>query len=348
MARDARNAPQSAVKQCVDTDNGAIGYGCEVKPSLIPSAGRGLFTCRSVAAGKLITQYDGEIISFEEGRILQQQGGHSHIRSLVPQHTCISGLQEPLPGRGGGSFANHSTEFRNAQFKKLLKDGCKEEIWLVATQDVSGGSEIYLDYGETGNPMRHPSLHRAKSRKRPEVIRYHFLKHKPMTFDDVVKVAKEAVGLNGPMTPQISKAIYAEIETEHAGQSMFGSVIFFRLDRSCQRGEWDEGDIKKRSSNGKKINIRSRSDNSIIWMPLHLFVCVKTTWKRYLISDNDEQDSDEEGQDYDSVLIDEPVPAKAHSPRLHNISGNKRRFSESSEPVDVSVDDTVRRTESQL
>lgn len=59
----------------------SIGSGVSVLPSVIEGAGNGLFAERAFAKNELITEYYGEIISYEDAAARRDAGQHTHIRS---------------------------------------------------------------------------------------------------------------------------------------------------------------------------------------------------------------------------------------------------------------------------
>jgi hypothetical protein len=114
-----RKSPEFAV---------VIGSGVEVKKSTIAGAGRGLFAAVAFNVGEYVTEYDGELISWNEAVERRAAGRASHIRTLESQHCAIDGRElEPRSGRGGASFINDSKDGRvNVKFVTLtcLK-GCE-------------------------------------------------------------------------------------------------------------------------------------------------------------------------------------------------------------------------------
>jgi len=73
-------------------------------------SGNGLWTCRPFHKNDLITEYCGPLIDYEKACKLRKQGKHTHVRVLNSQWLYINGLQEPLPGVGGASFANDARD----------------------------------------------------------------------------------------------------------------------------------------------------------------------------------------------------------------------------------------------
>jgi hypothetical protein len=147
-----------------------IGHGVEARASTLGAeAGLGLFVTSPIAAGALITEYDGERIDWKTAR----ERSASHIRSVQKLRTAIDGLRVPETGRGGGSFANDTVLLAqstttnivrsptNAAFVtlKLKADDTEEAAFsniaaeriavaLVATRDIAADEEVFVSYGD--------------------------------------------------------------------------------------------------------------------------------------------------------------------------------------------------------
>ena len=140
-----------------------INDGVEVKESGVPNAGLGLWATRAFAKGSLITEYDGEGISYAEAIKRRDAGVSTHIKSLDPMHLCIDGrgLTAASNGRGGASFANdpYTTPYRrNTVF--VTKQGVKGSVprlgfgslsrcFLQATRAIAPGEELFVSYGDS-------------------------------------------------------------------------------------------------------------------------------------------------------------------------------------------------------
>lgn len=138
-----------------------VGLGVEVRPSLIPGAGAGLFTTRPFAAGELVTGMEGKIITHQEAEELKKLGLHTHVRTLISHCLCLDGLRTfPAPqGVGGGSYcndANGSEVFlhcgkrltNNAELlQKALIHGSLSVCFVRATQPIATGEEVLVAYG---------------------------------------------------------------------------------------------------------------------------------------------------------------------------------------------------------
>ena len=89
-----------------------IGSGIYVTKSGIGEhSGRGLFASNTFERGEVITVYDGIIVfSADLPRASSHAGKALTHAAKIPKTDCtILGLKFPYTGRGGGSFANHSS-----------------------------------------------------------------------------------------------------------------------------------------------------------------------------------------------------------------------------------------------
>ena len=134
-----------------------IGDGVCVKQSSLPNANMGLWATRPFHKNQVITEYDGDVITWDQAINEQLRFRSSHFRSLMFGDSVIAGLEEPVCGRGGGSFANDN-HVVNAKFIKTEKEGHRSgrtgllvmaQIWLKATRDIMAGDEIFVNYGCT-------------------------------------------------------------------------------------------------------------------------------------------------------------------------------------------------------
>ena len=125
-----------------------IGNGVEVKESMLADAGRGLFAQRDFSKGSIVTEYAGTKLrdKFDAARCFPQ----THINHCsaafhgqLSNDIYIDGICDPIPGSGGGSFANHQAKQDcNADFAVI--DG---NVFLKATKHITTGDEIYVHCG---------------------------------------------------------------------------------------------------------------------------------------------------------------------------------------------------------
>ncbi|WP_394791382.1 SET domain-containing protein [Rhodoferax sp.] len=102
--------------------------------------GKGVFALRDIAAGEVVAEYVGEIISWQEA-----QDRHPHDPSQ-PNHTFYFHVDADrvIDANYGGNasrWINHACE-PNCETDE--QDG---RIFIVALQDIAAGEELNYDYG---------------------------------------------------------------------------------------------------------------------------------------------------------------------------------------------------------
>eukprot|EP00667_Euglena_gracilis_P019395 EG_transcript_20791 len=174
MARTSFDLYQDLYQQNIQRRAATIGHGVEVRPSLIPGAGCGLFATVPFKRNDLITGVDGKLITHAEADLLKAKGEHTHIRTLLRQHLAVDGLKvHPAPeGRGGGTYANdgrgHEDFPNNAEFKIVpILDGTLPLCFLKAKEDIEEGDEILTSYGRQYWQIHETVLQRLAMSKQP-------------------------------------------------------------------------------------------------------------------------------------------------------------------------------------
>ena len=127
-----------------------VGNGVEVKQSLIPDAGKGLFATVAFDKNDYITEYDGFYMSKDEARSLSPRKT-THFRT-ADSDTVIDGFKDPMRavGHGGASFANDGKRpgSNNSKFKRVWDSKfVVYRVFLVATERIEPGDEILVSYG---------------------------------------------------------------------------------------------------------------------------------------------------------------------------------------------------------
>lgn len=145
-----------------------VGNGVEIRRSQT-GFGLGLFATRDFAKGEPITAYTGKLVSHETARKLPHTAT-THMRSHVAMTWALDGLflpsgipitnpPEQLRGRGGAAMVNDArgTEYsNNAEFTfydsqknsdPWVKDPKERITYLVATEPIPKGKEIFTSYG---------------------------------------------------------------------------------------------------------------------------------------------------------------------------------------------------------
>jgi hypothetical protein len=113
-------------------------YQVEIKTSLLPNAGKGLFTSIARKRNVKLVPYAGERIKDETGNV---EG--SYVLEYKTNHFIDCGKQTNCCA---GRFVNDA---RNSKQKncRFVYDKIKDEVWLVSTRHIKSNEELYCDYG---------------------------------------------------------------------------------------------------------------------------------------------------------------------------------------------------------
>ncbi|MEI6020968.1 MAG: SET domain-containing protein [Bacteroidota bacterium] len=115
-----------------------------VKTSLLPNAGKGLFTDKAIKKDSKIIEYKGEIIDWKEytKRVKEDKDGYLFF---ISNKRCIDAFSTP---RFKARFANDAEGlsrvkgFKNNAVYDIFGDQC----FIVATRDIKAGEEIFVSY----------------------------------------------------------------------------------------------------------------------------------------------------------------------------------------------------------
>lgn len=102
---------------------------CNGVAAVESAMGWSLMATRDFPAGHGITQYVGEVISYDEARRRSSAGRGSHLCSFKPMSLCVDGLKYGVPGLGGASLANHSSTNSNAKYLLLPLQLCLSQCF---------------------------------------------------------------------------------------------------------------------------------------------------------------------------------------------------------------------------
>ena len=115
-----------------------------VKRSVLPGAGKGLFTTKPIKKGARIAEYKGKITTWKD--VNQQEGSNPYIYYVKRNHMIDAKPYRKAKAR----FANDASGFKkikglvnNAQY---LEDGLR--VFIEARKNIPAGSEILVDYGK--------------------------------------------------------------------------------------------------------------------------------------------------------------------------------------------------------
>jgi SET domain-containing protein len=116
----------------------------EVKRSLLPKAGKGLFTKNLIKKGTKIVEYKGEIIGWKEymKRVEEDRDGYLFY---INDKRCIDAFPTPE------HVARYANDAAGLVRVKGLRNNCVYEIegnkcFIVATRNIKPGEEIFVSY----------------------------------------------------------------------------------------------------------------------------------------------------------------------------------------------------------
>lgn len=115
-------------------------HNLEVKTSLLPNAGLGLFALRDFSAGEVVCVYSGTVYSLKES---QQLIDKDYV-VFVSLNIHVDARNHPAVR---ARYANHNFDPTKVN-GKLHRQPALRRALIVATHDISKGEEIYIDYGK--------------------------------------------------------------------------------------------------------------------------------------------------------------------------------------------------------
>lgn len=121
-----------------------------LKKSLIPGAGKGLFTKTQFTRGDIVCEYEGEIVTWAECERRADEGHEGYV-FFITKHRCIDAYFTP---EAMARYANDAKGIgrveglkNNAQYEIKVRQGVKRGF-IVATRTINPGDEILVDYGD--------------------------------------------------------------------------------------------------------------------------------------------------------------------------------------------------------
>jgi SET domain-containing protein len=116
----------------------------QVRKSLLPKAGKGLFTLKPIRKGTRIIEYKGRIKTWKEASA--EDGSNPYIFYVKRDHVIDAKPYRKAKAR----FANDARGLKkikglvnNAQY---VEDGLR--VFIEAKQDIPAGAEILVGYGK--------------------------------------------------------------------------------------------------------------------------------------------------------------------------------------------------------
>jgi len=115
-----------------------------VKDSLLPNAGKGLFTNVPIKKGDYVTEYKGKITTWKE--VNHVEGTNGYIM-YVTRNKVIDAR------RTKAALARYANDAKGLQKVKGLTNNCvyendKNRVYIKAVKNIPAGTEIFVDYGK--------------------------------------------------------------------------------------------------------------------------------------------------------------------------------------------------------
>lgn len=117
-----------------------------VKKSILPNAGKGLFTKKFIPKGTKIVEYKGRITTWKEAEPNKNKGENKYIYYVKRNHVINA---EPYKK----ALARYANDARGiARVKGITNNAEYDEkglkVFITSTKDIPAGSEIFVDYGK--------------------------------------------------------------------------------------------------------------------------------------------------------------------------------------------------------
>src|SRR5688572_26568543 len=112
--------------------------------SVLPEAGKGLFTTKPIKKGCRITEYKGKITNWKN--VDHRNGANPYIFYVKPSHVIDALPYKHVMAR----YANDARGIKKIKGitnnAKYVEDG--NRVFIEAKKDIPAGSEILVDYGK--------------------------------------------------------------------------------------------------------------------------------------------------------------------------------------------------------
>ncbi len=112
--------------------------GTQIRPSLVPDAGLGLFALRPFEGGELLGEYAGHLMTSWQH---QRTPDWTYVAAAGPDHFVDAGPYPFVKAR----YINH--HFNPDRINAQYVDAADHRVLVYATRPIHAGEEIYADYG---------------------------------------------------------------------------------------------------------------------------------------------------------------------------------------------------------
>jgi SET domain-containing protein len=115
----------------------------EIKPSIIPGSGQGLFTKVDIPKGSRIAEYTGRITTWKE---VKDNWSNVYLYTVKPNHVIDASGSKKVLARYVND-ANGLTRIKGlTNNSEFFNDGLR--VFIVATKNIAAGEEILSAYGK--------------------------------------------------------------------------------------------------------------------------------------------------------------------------------------------------------
>lgn len=115
-----------------------------IQDSLIPNAGKGLFTAIDIYPNEIISLFKGEILTNEEAQKRVSEGNDRYFINMLD-----GSLLDSMNVDCFAKYANDAKAFSKSAFKNNSKITLDDDdnVCIVATKKIKSQQEIFCSYG---------------------------------------------------------------------------------------------------------------------------------------------------------------------------------------------------------
>lgn len=115
----------------------------KIKRSIIPGAGKGIFTTEDIPAKAIIVEYKGKLVKWKD---VKDDDGYNPYIFKISNRWAVDALHDKSVI---GRYANDARGFARAEG---MRNNCEyivkgKKVFIASTRKIHKGSEIYVDYG---------------------------------------------------------------------------------------------------------------------------------------------------------------------------------------------------------
>jgi len=139
----------------------------EIKPSMIPGAGQGVFARIDIPKGVHVMEYKGLL---KKSSIIHDPDAHNHHQYCFEwsSRCCVDATSKRHGGKGRYVNDTHGTKLR----ANLTWNTCKtkKKVYMTSTRKIRRGSELFIHYGDDYWEYHDLKLQRRKRRSTKEQV----------------------------------------------------------------------------------------------------------------------------------------------------------------------------------